>query len=868
MGIKLTATNAIIFIFLFISACKTRKIEIPQTPISSQITTQNPDDSHISVLDEQAIKNLEKKVSEYRATRTRDFDLLHTELDLRFDWENEEVNGEAILTLKPYFFPQKTLVLDAKDFEIHAFGLLEQGMSTELNFHYNDRLVTAYLPKYFTASDTLQIRVKYTAFPNRNTIQAGSAITDTKGLYFVNSQSAAGKPTQIWTQGETEYNSKWFPTIDAPNERATQEIKLTVDDKFRTLSNGKLVSSRVNADGTRTDHWKLELPHAPYLAAIAVGDFVEIKDDWRGRPVNYYVEPEFEKGGKIVFQHTPEMIEFFSNLLGVPYPWSHYNQVVVRDFVTGAMENTTLTIFMEELNLTEREAIDSEWDGIIAHELFHQWFGDYVTTESWANLTLNEAFATYSEYLWYEYKNGKDEADLHHASEIETYMDEAEVKQENLIRFYYDNPDDMFDSHSYAKGGAILHMLRRHIGDEAFFKSLNHYLKKHAFQSVEVHDLRIAFEEVTGIDLNWFFNQWFLAAGHPILTYEVDYSEPENLLLTVSQNQDFSNTPLYRIPFKVSWYVGGERKEKELILDKAWQQFAIDNVDPVQFLMVDEASELLAVKNSNRGKDHFLHQFRSSRLGIARYEALDSLKAQYASEPEVKDLVFSALKDSFWSIREMALIAIAENPNWLLEIEGLEAVIYTIAENDPKNTVRLGAIELLSVMDADRYSSDFLRWINHPSYYVSGGALSAYLENANNVNREVIAGRFEDENNIRVLVALAGYYITEEVGGKGAWFNEKMARLKGENLYYFIGYYSEYFSSVATSESAQAVENLAKIARDNRAYYVRIAAFMGLFGFIDEPGVLNIAKDIYASETDPLAKRYKEMFLSQYIDEK
>ncbi|WP_245545532.1 M1 family metallopeptidase [Mariniradius saccharolyticus] len=849
-------------------ACKTSQTEVSSTNDSSMVVVDSLAQQQPMESDEQIIRRLESEISEYRASRTRDFDLLHTALDLRFDYGNETVVGEAVLTLKPYFFPQKTVVLDAKDFEIHAFGLLEEGRSTELNFYYNERKVTAYLPKSYSANDTIQVRIKYTAFPNKNTTAAGSAITDTKGIYFVNPQSKPGKPTQIWTQGETEYNSKWFPTIDSPNERATQEIKMTVDSKYRTLSNGKLLSSKENGDGTRTDHWKLDLAHAPYLAAIAVGDFVEIKDSWDGMPVNYYVEPEFEKGGKIVFQNTPEMIAYFSSLLGVPYPWSHYNQVVVRDFVTGAMENTTLTIFMEELNLNEREAIDSEWDGIIAHELFHQWFGDYVTTESWANLTLNEAFATYSEYLWYEYKNGRDEADLHHVSEIETYLDEAEVKQEDLIRFYHDKPDDMFDSHSYAKGGAILHMLRRHLGDEAFFKSLNHYLKKHAFQSVEVHDLRIAFEEVTGLDLNWFFNQWFLASGHPILEYEVDYSQEDNLLLTVSQRQDFSTTPLYRIPFKVSWYVNGERREKELVIDKAWQQFAIENGEPVDLLMVDEAVDLLAVKKTSRGKQHFINQFQASTLGIARYEALDSLKSMFASDEGVREIVAAALKDSFWSIREMALIGIAENPNWLLEIEGLEETIYQMAENDPKNTVRLGAIELLSVMDADKYANDFLRWINHPSYYVAGAALSAYLENENNVNREEIAGRFENEKNIRMLVALAGYYLSEETAGKSVWFSEKLDQLNGENRYYFLGYFSEYFSSVATDDSNIAIEKLSSIAKNDRTNYVRIGAFMGLFGFIDQPGVLDLAKEIYAQEKDPLAKRYEEMFLSQYLDEK
>lgn len=869
MAIGRFKTNSIIIFYLFAFwACKTSQTEVASTNEATIVEVDSLEQPTPKGLDERGIRLLESEISEYRASRPRDFDLLHTTLDLRFDYDNETVIGEAVLTLKPHFFPQKQLVLDAKDFDIHAFGLLDSGKSTELNFYYNERQVTAFLPKSYTAKDTIQVRLKYTAFPNKSSMPAGTAITDTKGLYFVNPLSKPGKPTQIWTQGETEYNSKWFPTIDSPNERATQEIKLTVNQKYRALSNGKLLSSKENGDGTRTDHWKLELAHAPYLAAVAIGDFVEIKDSWKGMPVNYYVEPEFEKGGKIVFQNTPEMIDYFSNLLGVPYPWPHYNQVVVRDFVTGAMENTTISIFMEQLNLNEREAIDSEWDGIIAHELFHQWFGNYVTTESWANLTLNEAFATYSEYLWYEHKDGRDDADLHHVSEIETYLDEAEAKQVDLIRFYYENPDDMFDSHSYAKGGAILHMLRRHLGDEAFFKSINHYLKKHAFQSVEVHDLRIAFEEVTGLDLNWFFNQWFLASGHPVLEYEVDYSQPENLLLTVSQRQDLATTPLYRIPIKVSWYVNGERREKELILEKAWQQFAIENVDPVNFLMVDEAVDLLAVKKTNRGKEHFITQFQTSSLGIARYEALDSLKSTYPSDPEVREIVMAALRDNFWSIREMALMAVAENPNWILEINGLEEVVYQLAENDPKNTVRLGAIELLSVMDADKYANDFLRWVNHPSYYVAGAALSAYLDNANNVNREEVAERFSDEKNIRMLVALAGFYLAEGNAGKSDWFNEKLGILSGENLYYFLGYYSEYFSSVATNDGRIAIDRLAQIAKEDKANYVRIGAFMGLFGFIDEPGVLDLAKEIYASEKDQLVRRYEEMYLSQYMEEK
>jgi aminopeptidase N len=215
----------------------------------------------------------------------------------------------------------------------------------------------------------------------------------------------------------------------------------------------------------------------------------------------------------------------------------------------------------------------------------------------------------------------------------------------------------------------------------------------------------LAFEEVTGQDLNWFFNQWFLAAGHPILEYEVDYSQPENLLLTVSQNQDFATTPLYRIPFKVSWYHEGKRFEKELVLDKAWQQFAIENNVPLTELYVDEAVELLAEKQSARGADHFKKQFSISSLGIARFEALDSLANMFAEDPDVASLVGRALEDPFWAIREAAIMQIAQHPDWLLEINDLEKRLFQMAENDPKNTVRQGAIEMLSVIDPDKYTS-------------------------------------------------------------------------------------------------------------------------------------------------------------------
>ena len=225
------------------------------------------------------------------------------------------------------------------------------------------------------------------------------------------------------------------------------------------------------------------------------------------------------------------MISHFSELLNYAYPWPKYSQVVVRDYVSGAMENTTASVFMDDLQVDSRYLIDDNWDGIIAHELFHHWFGDLVTSESWSNLTLNEAFATYAEYLWAEHLLGVDEADYLGYEEQQNYLEEAKGKKEDLIRFYYLDKEDMFDSHSYAKGSRILHMLRAHLGDEAFFQTLNEYLTTYANQPVEVHHLRLMAEKVSGQDLNWFFNQWFLDSGHPELEVEKSFN---NDTLTIS----------------------------------------------------------------------------------------------------------------------------------------------------------------------------------------------------------------------------------------------------------------------------------------------------------------------------------------------
>jgi aminopeptidase N len=437
---------------------------------------------------------------EYRATAEKINDIIHTRLEAKFDYTKSYLYGKVWITLKPHFYPTDSLTLDAKGMEIKQVALVKNGKNSPVKFTYvADSFLNISLDKAYRSNESYTVYIDYTAKPNEFGAKGSAAITDAKGLYFINPLGLEkNKPTQIWTQGETEGTSVWVPTIDKPNQKTTQEFYLTVPAKYTTLSNGKLMSQKINSDGTRTDYWKMDLPHAPYLFFIGVGDYAIIKDQYKGKEVSYYVEKEYAPVARKIFGHTPEMMAYFSKILGVEYPWVKYSQMTARDYVSGAMENTTATLHQESAQQDARQLADeNKWENTIAHELFHQWFGDLVTTESWSNLTVNESFANYSEYLWNEYKYGKDAADEHNYSEMEGYLT-SKSENKKLVRFYYKDKEDMFDAVSYNKGGNILNMLRKYVGDSAFFKSLNLYLNTNKFKSAEAQQLRLTFEEITG----------------------------------------------------------------------------------------------------------------------------------------------------------------------------------------------------------------------------------------------------------------------------------------------------------------------------------------------------------------------------------
>jgi aminopeptidase N len=783
----------------------------------------------------------------YRPSQTRYHDLLHTRLEVRFDMDAHTLHGIATLQLRPYFRPQDQLQLDAKGFEIHEVLLLEGNENKALDYEYDLQHLNIDLGKTFTRDQDFMLKIRYTAHPDEVELTGSAAITEDKGLYFIGTDtSALGiKPVQVWTQGETEANSCWFPTIDAPNERSTQEMFITVDTTFRTLSNGVLVSSQYNDDHTRTDYWKMDQPHAPYLFMMAVGEFAVVEDSWQGKPVSYLVEPDYEKYARDIFGRTPEMMTYFSDLLGVEYPWEKYAQVVVRDFVSGAMENTTASVFMEDLQVDDRELLDYHWDGIIAHELFHHWFGDLVTCESWANLPLNESFATYAEYLWHDHKYGKEEGDFVLWEQKENYFTEAEEKKVDLIRFHYADQEDMFDRHSYDKGSLILHMLRDHLGDEVFFASLRHYLNKHAYTSVEVHDLRLAFEEVSGEDLNWFFNQWFFAAGHPELEVTHRYDSGK-LYIQTRQLQDISEAPLYYLPVVTEIWEKGKKSQYLLEVDQLQNEWELEMASKPELLLIDPDNKLLMEVDHQKSAEEWLYQAKRAEHFLKRYEALNMISEDSILEKEA-EVLRTALDDNYWFIRQTALNILELNPE-VLTPEDKELVKKMVRE-DEKSLVRADAISVLSALDAGQYQSTFRQALMDSSYAVVGSAIAAYAQTETTDKTEVFAP-YQVYTNFNIVIALADYYTENEVEGKFGWFEEKFTEINDEALYYLLNYFARYLIDLQQEEQREGIFLLADYARFHPKYYIRLNAYRSLSFFDDQEEVSKLRNQIRTAEKD------------------
>ncbi|MBA7599370.1 hypothetical protein ES703_06402 [subsurface metagenome] len=591
-------------------------------------------------------------------TRDRTYDVQHMKLDIAFDHAKGLVMGTATTTLTSINDGLARVVLDAVDLSIESVSLAVnvevEAASREgnrpLTYAVENGQLIIDLDKPYRSGEPITLNVVYHARPRL-------------GLYFVRPDEAyPDKPWQIWSQGEMEENRHWFPCYDSPNDQLTTELIVTVPDSQMAISNGELLEIRRNEnEGTATYHWRENIPHVTYLVSVVVGRFVEVRDEWDGVPVLYYVEPRDSNKVERSFARTPDMIDFYSEMIGVRYPYEKYAQTTITDFMWGGMENISATTLKRETLHDERASLDVSSDGLVAHELAHQWWGDLLTTKNWNHIWLNEAFATYFDALYVEHDKGPQEFILELENNRRAYFaEDANRYRRPIVTNRYENPEEMFDRHTYQKGSLVLHMLRNLLGDELWWKAIRHYARTHAGQTVETNDFKQAIEDATGRSLEWFFDQWVYHGGHP--EYEVSwewYRRRQAVALEVKQVQGVDDvTPLFRMPIKIAITGDFGTETFAIQVDKAEETFYLPVEAKPLRVEFDPDDQVLKELTFNKHKKELLNQLANAG-DVGRMRAAGWLRV-YADRKVIEALGTALRQDPFRGVRAGAARALGE----------------------------------------------------------------------------------------------------------------------------------------------------------------------------------------------------------------
>lgn len=448
------------------------------------------------------------------------------------------------------------------------------------------------------------------------------------GIHFAIPAEGSNRPLQAHSQGESEWNRYWFISHDYPNEKLTSEISITLPAKYVALANGKLVD-RKEIEGNRIRwHYSMEQPHSTYLISLVFGEFAVVKDEWRGRPVEYWVPPNREKDARPSLGRTPEMIEWFSKRTGVDYPYAKYSQALVYEFNWGGMENISCTTLVETAILDERARRDQDEDGLVSHELAHQWFGDLVTCRSWPHVWLNEGFATYMEQVWYEHSKGWDD---YYYGVWNNMMGVAQNPEDDatggVVFTAYGSPDDIFgrgNSNPYSKGCSGLHMLHEALGDELFWNSIHEYLTRYSFKNAETDDLRRVVEELSGRSFERFFQQWFYRPGSPAITLDYHWdAQHSRARITATQTQKLTaDRPAFQFDLPI-WLVTADGKiEKQILsMESKTAELTIPLAAAPTQICVDPRSSILARYVLNVPDPMLIEQARHGPTLVARCAA-------------------------------------------------------------------------------------------------------------------------------------------------------------------------------------------------------------------------------------------------------
>jgi aminopeptidase N len=521
--------------------------------------------------------------------RARTYDVLNYVIRLKFDRSAKQVFGDSTVELTPLGEPLNSVELDSEDITYEFVGL--DADQSKLGYSILPGKIRIILDRKYEPGEKISLRFRYSAKP-------------AKGIYFVEPLVQGAKVIragQIWTQGESEETHHWLPSFDFPDDKATTEQFLTVEKGETAIANGEFLDKKENSDGTQTFHYRMDIPHSVYLTSFVIGEYVKESGKHKDVPLGFYVYPGQESIVPLAFGRTADIMRIFEGVTGVDYPFKKYDQTMVAEFQWGGMENVTATTMADTEILFARIKFGRDVvDDLVSHELAHSWFGNLVTCRNWAELWLNEGFATFMEAVNREKSVGRAAYNNKVKQDALEYLAFEASQGPDLHGLFNkkanaSDDDSMFDTVTYQKGGAVVHTLREELGDEAFWKGVNIYLNNNRLKNVETTDLKAAMEEASGKELGWFFDQWIYGSGHPDLkiTHYFDLKK-KKLRLRISQAQTVvGDTPAaFVLPLTIRIKSANGSKDEVVRVDKRTQDFEFDARTKPQKIEVDPDNKI------------------------------------------------------------------------------------------------------------------------------------------------------------------------------------------------------------------------------------------------------------------------------------
>src|SRR6202030_3149161 len=615
--------------------------------------------------------------------RNRDYHLQNARIELRFDLDQRQVVGQVTHTITTLKDGLRELDFDSVGLKILSARL----DGKDAHFSTDDAKLHVDLDRPSKSGEKHEVMIRYQGSPK-------------KGLHFIlPSKSYSAQPKEIWTQGEAEDTRYYIPIYDYPNDRTTTEMIVTVPREWVTVSNGKLQSVVDSGPGMKTWTWRQSQPISTYLISLVAGEFDESKKTWRNIPVDYRVPHGEADRIEPTFARTPEMLSFFSDRLGVPYPWDKYDQTAVDQFSLGGMENASAT------TLTARSLLHPELaheslegaDGLISHEMSHQWFGDLVTTKDWANLWLNEGFATFMATLWEEHQYGVDNAAYSRWRSQAAYFRQRRLFNVPIVTHEFRDSME-YAGNIYGKAGLVLEMLREQLGDDAFFHALQHYLEANRLQNVATGDLIKAIEESTHVDVDRFFEEWIYGAGAPRFVVSTAYDAgAKQVRMQVKQTQDVrgGHVGLFDVPIEVAVTTTAGSKSFPITVSKADETFSFPADSEPLLVLFDKGDKILKSVEFHKSDARWTYQLQHAEDVPDRVDAALALGDMKGNNAAIAALGESAAHDHFWGVRVQALTALGRIGGAQAE----KAVLPGLADTEP--WVREVAVEQLSKFSDD-----------------------------------------------------------------------------------------------------------------------------------------------------------------------